>query len=279
MALAALFLRLATVLALKGQTLAGDSVGDSQINPIDQRAKDNRAPALVVYTDDAVVDQIVGRDMLTGDRQLQLSIEMVVASEVAGEVEGESSVIIPETDEGLELSLNLIERQILRALQAGSSPWAEIWRTLIVRVRKIESQRGAGLKDGVRFAARQMVLTIEPMAEPGFGQAAVGVWRAFLDQLALEPDLAGLVPLLEAEILGEAIPNWKIAQALLGLTNQGIEGIGLPPPYLDPIEDGPVLEQITLSDEVGDWLIEDGGPAPGGDGTLNFSNPDNSALA
>ncbi len=260
MALAALFLRLATVLSLKGRTLAGDRVSDSAIAPIDQRAKDQRKPALVVYSDDFAADQVEGRDLLTGSRSLQISIEIVVADQV--EQGEEIAVTIPETDEGLELTLNLIERQILRALQFDAEPWSEIWRGLVARVRKVESLRGAGLKDGVRFAARQLVLTVEPLAEPSFGEEARGTWRKFLDQLELEPGLAELVPLLEAEILGQVVPDWRVAQGLLGLTLDGIRGIGIAPPFdAGPIEGAPLLAEIRLrqtdgTDNTDDLVVD-----------------------
>lgn len=267
MALAALFLRLATVLSLKGRTLAGDRVSDSAIAPIDQRAKEQRQPALVVYSDDFTADQVEGRDLLTGARSLQLAIEVVVADQVEREIEGEPliDVTIPETDEGLELTLNLIERQILRALQFEAGGWSEIWRNLVVKVRKVESQRGAGLKEGVRFAARQLVLTVEPLAEPGFGEEPRGVWRKFLDQLAQEPTLAPLGALLEAEFTGQALPDWRIAQGLLGLTLEGVQGIGLAPPYdADPIDGGPLLQQVRIrstdgTDDTDDLVVD---PAP-----------------
>jgi len=263
MAIASLFLRLATVLSLRGRTIAGDRVSDSAIAPVDQRFQDERQPAVVVYTDDFAADQIEGRDLLTGQRSIQLSIEIVVADQSVREVEGddgaetEISVTIPETDEGLELQLDLLQRQVIRALQVDAGPWSELWRSLIAKVRKIEGQRGAGLKEGVRFAARQLVLTVEPLAEPGFGEPVSGVWRRFLDRLALEPGLADLVPILEREIAGEPMTDWRVAQGLLGLTREGIEGIGLAPPFEAlPEEGAPLLTQITIDAGDGGRVIE-----------------------
>ncbi|WP_051651369.1 hypothetical protein [Brevundimonas bacteroides] len=263
MAIAALFLRLATVLSLKGQTMAGDRVSDSAILPVDQRIADQRRPALVVYTDDFAADQVEGRDLLTGQRALQISIEIVVADQVERTVEGEGgpqteiSVSIPETDQGLELQLDLLERQVLRVLQADGSPWPELWRSMIGRVRKVECQRGAGFKEGVRFAARQLLLTVQPLPEPGFGRAAEGIWRRVLDALQGEPDLQDLVPLLEAEISGEALPDWRVAQGLLGLTREGVEGIGLAPPFDAALsEDAPLLSRITIAGDDADRVID-----------------------
>lgn len=254
MAFTALALRLATVLALRGHTVAGDRVMDSAITPVDQRVAAERQPALAVYTDDLSASP-EGRDLLGGDRSLQLVIEIVVADQV--EHEGEVSITVPETDEGLELTINLAERQVLRALQAEAGGWAEIWRGLVLKINKVESQRGAGDKGGVRFAARQLVLTVQPLAEPGFGAVATGVWRAFLDQLALEADFAALVPLLETEFEGAALTDWRQVQALLGLTVEGVRGLGVAPVFdAAPDEDAPSFNRLTLAGDDGDRVIE-----------------------
>ena len=263
MAIAALFLRLATVLSLRGRTMAGDQVSDSAISPVDQRIADQRRPALVVYTDDFTAEQVEGRDLLTGQRALQISIEIVVADQVERTIEGEGgpqteiSVSIPETDQGLELQLDLLERQTLRVLQSDSSTWPELWRALIGRVHKVECQRGAGLKDGVRFAARQLLLTVQPLPEPGFGKPAEGVWRRVLDAMGQEPDLQDLVPVLESEISGASLTDWRVAQGLLGLTREGVDGIGLSPAFdALPTEEAPPLSSITIAGDDADRVIE-----------------------
>ena len=262
MALTALFLRLATVQALRGATLAGERVSDSSIGAIDQRAKDQRRPTLAVYAEDLTAGQLEGRDLLTGDRSLQITIEAVVADQLETEGGAEITITIPETDEGLELQLNLIERQILRRLQADVGPWSEIWRALIVRFQKFESRRGAGQGDGVRFAARQLALTVEPLPEPGFGEEPQGVWRKFLDLLEAEPSLAPLAPMLEAEFLGEALPDWRVAQAYLGLSAEGVAGMGVAPPFAaEPTEAAPLLGRVTI-ESGGDQLVID--PEPEG---------------
>lgn len=259
MALTALFLRLATVYALRGATLVGNRVSDSAIAPIDQRAKDQRQAALVVYSDDFAADQIEGRDLLTGERSLQITIEAVVADQAERQVEGgtEIAVTIPETDEGLELQLNLIERQILRRLQADANPWSAVWRDLVLKVRKFESRRGAGQENGVRFAARQLVLTLVPLAEPGFGEAPQGAWRRCLDQIAAEPDLADLAELLEAEFTGEPLADWRVAQGLLGLSREGVDGMGVSPVFpAGPNEAAPILERLEIDTETSLIVIE-----------------------
>lgn len=254
MAIAALALRLATVYMLRGQTIAGARVMDSAIAPIDQRVASERDPALVVYTDDYSAPGD-GRVADIDQASLQVVVELVVAKQV--EHDGEIVVTVPETDGGFELEIDLLERQIEGVRKQGTSTWAKLWRALVLNLRKTESQRGAGSKDGVRFAARQVVWTVQPLAEPDFGAPAQGVWRQFLDAVEAEPDLTALAPLLDAAIQGEALPDWRIAQAQQALTDDGIRGIGVAPVFdAAPDEAAPSFDRLTLAGDDGDRIIE-----------------------
>lgn len=278
MSLAALAVRLATVRALRGRTAAGDHVTDSEIAPLDQRELAKRAPALVVYTDDSMLTPD-GRSLIEGSGTLQLVVEIAVADQV--QHEQTIDVTIPETDQGLELTLDLVDRQIRRCLSGDLTTWAALWRDLVLRTLKVESQRGAGVKDGVRFAARQLVLTIETLREPEFGRAPHGVWARFLEALEAEADLAPLAELMQAEIRGQALPDWRQIQALFALTEEAARGIGIATLYDDPIENPPLLERITIENAGVETVIEGDGPSGGpadDDGVLDFSDPSQSGL-
>lgn len=254
MALAELAVRLATVHALRAALGATVRISDSQIDPVDVRTKAARDPQIAVYTDDAAFQGGDGRDLLGGDRSLQLALEIVVAQEV--EIQGDDGgqvVSIPQTDEGLELALDLVEREALWALQGSNAPWSELWRSLIGKVLKGERQRGAGSKDGVRFAARRLLLTVDALHEPAFGADPAGSWRTFLDLIAATPDLQLLAGPLEAAFLGEALPDWRQVQAGVGLTRESARMIGVDPVLDDGDQAGAaVLDAITL--DAGDEL-------------------------
>jgi hypothetical protein len=193
--------------------------------------------------------------MLGGVRSQQVVIEIVVADQqIVGD---QLAVTIPETDEGLEFTINLIERQIVRCLIASAAPWSELWRQLVLKVEKIEGQRGAGQKEGTRFAARQLVFTVQPIAEPGFGGEPSSVWAKFLELVAETPAIAALEPVVAAAIKGEDLPDWRQAQALLGLTLDGIRGIGIAPVVeAGPLEAAAVLQEITIVGDDGERPID-----------------------
>src|SRR5580700_9014381 len=117
--------RLALVQALKGATYASDRVYDSLIGPLDRLAIDERVPVIVVVTDEDRLT-VKGRDLTHAERKLDIVIETSIASVVR--VDGDDfEITIPNTDDGLEITLDLMGRQIARALASPTSEWAEIF--------------------------------------------------------------------------------------------------------------------------------------------------------
>jgi hypothetical protein len=96
MSLVALALRIATVKALAGRTFAEGRVFDSAIAPLDVTVSEERAPLIVVYTDEESAE-VSGHDLLVPDRALSLVIHCAVASKVtaaAGGVTVESGSLV-----------------------------------------------------------------------------------------------------------------------------------------------------------------------------------------
>lgn len=169
--------RLAIVLALRGRTLAGDAVADSEITPFDKKAAEAVSPFVSVYTDDQARNAR-GIDPTRPVDRLTITIEIGVNAKASTE-DGEEVDAIPMTDAGMELTLDTIERQILTVLGDDENPWSSIWKRLFRGDPEIHSARGAGT-DGIRFAGRQIKITVEPLKEPPSGGAATGVWADLL---------------------------------------------------------------------------------------------------
>lgn len=251
MSIAAFCLRTATIMALRGATFAADRVYDSAIDPLDQRIPEKGAPIAIVTTDDETAN-VVGRELAMSDRSVDLIIELAIASRVAVPIEPggqpEDEVIIPQTDAGLEFALNLMVRQVLRVFAAAGEGWAGQLRAFSGQITKLQSRRGVGAAKGVKFAARQLVFTVEPPWEPAFGVAPAPdtLYGAFLAAMRGDPDMAPHAAMLEQQILGEALPDWRRAQALLGLSEAGIRGIGLGPVDLTWAGEAPPITDIVL---------------------------------
>lgn len=196
MSFARLALRIVTARAIKGRTLAGPNVTDSAIGPIDDAPYGAFIPFCVVYTDDADMP-IKGTDILANDGTVALVIETGITSrqkpQEGDTPDGQPSAdlwIDVTTDAGMEMTIDAIERQILAELARPSNPWGELWRDMVTAVAAKKSQRGASAEDGVRFAARQLVLTCSVFREPTPGRALTDtIWQRFCGLVAADPDM------------------------------------------------------------------------------------------
>jgi len=239
MSLTALAVRIATIRALKGRTFAEDRVFDSKINPVNLVAKDEQKPVIIVTTDDDNVE-ITGKDLRAGDHKLELVIEIAVTQKISVKVEKEQTtevLSIPATDAGLETTVGLLGWQIAKALSADGGEWGDLWRSIVTNVHSISSRRGADDENGVRYAARQYIYSIDHIAEPTPGEAldASYGWGRILAAFKTDAELVSLAKLIEAEITkGEYLP-WEIARGELGLSNDEAGIIGVKPIEVDEI--------------------------------------------
>jgi hypothetical protein len=249
MSLARLAMRIAAARCLRGATLAEARVYDSAIAPIDQTIAEERQPILIVTTDDHEME-VTGRDLFHGNVSCDLVIEAAIAArvEVPGDNGGESVITIPHTDEGMELALDLMEHQVMAALTRERSNWSRVWMKLVPRISRRQSRRGASVEKGVRFAARQIVLTCDLIEVPTDG-AAIGEGTAWADLLGViegDADLAPIAQMLRSEIEGTPLADWRRAANMLGIHLETANAIGLGP-MLDLSEDPQTLEKIEIS--------------------------------
>lgn len=263
MSLSSLAIRYATIRALKGRTYAGANVFDSQIEPLNLIGKDGKDFAVIVTTDDDDV-KITGRDLIAGDHQLELVIEVVATARLTVKTEdgeSEEALTIPATDAGLEASLNLIGWQIARALSADGGEWGDLWRGLVMRVHSISSRRGADEANGIRYAARQYVYKIDHIAEPepGITPAGGDLWARAIAMLKADPEFGAIGKIIENTVTANEPEPWERIRASLGLANDA-SGHFSEWPFVP--EDVSKLHEIETTDG---WLL-DKDTAEGGDG-------------
>jgi len=257
MSLSRLAMRVAAARAIKGATLAETRVFDSTIDPIDQTIADTRAPVLIVTTDDHEME-ITGRDLMHGNTRCELVIEAAIASRV--EVSGDVSLSIPHTDEGMEIVLDLIEHQVMVALTRERTAWSRVWMKLVPRIHKRSSRRGASVEHGVRFAARQIVLSCDLIEAPTDGAPIIpgSTWEDVLTVMAADEALSPIADLLRATIEGQPLDDWRRAANALGIHLATGDAIGLGP-ILDLAEDPEALEEIRITGGPADVFISNTG--------------------
>ncbi|MDF3606557.1 hypothetical protein PE067_10635 [Paracoccus sp. DMF-8] len=178
-------LRMVTVEALRGHRPAGTMVEDSSLTALDHRVTTDSAPVIVVYTDDRA-GQPTGRGDALEEGTQELVIEISAAGLVAMPDGDGETVVTPETDAGLELTLDLIEAQVIRRLTASHDEFPALWKAFVPRIVAVSSRRGASEDQTTRYAARQLVLTCELLIDPPPGAPLEDgtAWARALDALA-----------------------------------------------------------------------------------------------
>ena len=255
MSLTRLVMRLAAARALRDRTLAGARVFDSAVDPIDQTIAENRKPLLVLTTDEHEAD-ITGRDLSGDGQRCDLVIELAIAARVEVPARdgqgGQITIAIPHTDEGMELTLDMMEHQVITALSRDDSAWSRAWMKLVPRVTRRLSRRGASSENGVRFAARQLVLTCDLVDTPAVGTDIPPgtAWGEVLALMDADQTLAPIAAMLREQIEGEDVPDWARTAQMLGVPLEVMDQLGVLP-TLDAQGD-PVTMDAVIFDEEGE---------------------------
>jgi hypothetical protein len=255
MSLTRLVMRLVAARALRDRTLAGARVFDSAVDPIDQTIAENRQPLLVLTTDEHEAD-ITGRDLVGDHQRCDLVIELAIAARVEVPARdgqgGQITIAIPHTDEGMELTLDMMEHQVITALTRDDSAWARAWMKLVPRVTRRLSRRGASSENGVRFAARQLVLTCDLVDTPAVGADIPPgtAWGEVLALMKADQTLAPIAAMLREQIEGESLTDWASAALMLGVPLEVMDKLGVLPTLDD--QGDPVPLDTVIFDEEGD---------------------------
>lgn len=253
-------LRILTVKALHGRTMAGELVQDSSIVPLEQALVEAPAPVILVYTDDSdfVPEH---RELHGGQGSTSIVLLVAVASATVLKVEGEDATItefaFPNTDKAIELSIDVIERQIQTELMSPDNKWGQLWLKVVTNINRVRSQRGGSTKEGTRFGARQIVMECETLWDPPVGRPVTAesapVWNEILEALASDPDSAegpALAERLRAIMEGRPLPSWKQTMADLGIPRETLAAIGKAPFLWHPsASDDEAAELVQISIE------------------------------
>jgi len=228
-------IRQAAVAALLERTWAEARVFDSDNRPlIEALQPDGQGrPYIVVFTDaDNHVDVTDG--VYSSTRNLQLTLEMGVASAML--VKGSDNVQInfPNTDKAMELGLDILHAQAMAALFGDAqSAFGELIRDLSIKIIRITSPRGGRTEKGLRYAARQVTATLDVVSDPPPGVVFPETHpiNRFL-KMAQDKNIPGVVDaseLLQSVLGHTTYPSWQVAQQWLGMRKAGIRSIGLAP--------------------------------------------------
>jgi hypothetical protein len=227
--------RMSAVAALRGQTWADKRVFDSDNTPLSQALMLNEAakPYIVVYTDSDNRMEQNGTDIYGMRRELNLVLEIGVASKVEGTT-GDAQLKIPLTDEGMELALDMVEDQALAALFGSpNNDWSELLKSFVLRVERLTGQRGASGDRDRRWAARQIGIVCDVISDlpRGVPVPEDHPISRFIEVAKMHPeaDMDHAADICAALASREGAPEWERVQATMGLRRVGLRAIGLAP--------------------------------------------------
>ena len=251
--------RLSAVAALRGQTWADKRVFDSDNTPLSQALTLNEAakPYIVVFTDSDNRMEQNGTDIYGMRRELNLVLEIGVASKVEG-VTGTEQLKIPLTDEGMELALDMVEEQALAAMFASpDNEWSELLKSFVLRIERLTGQRGASADRDRRWAARQIGIVCDVISDMPHGVPVPEDHPIYqfieVSKRHPEADMGHAAEICAALASREGGPEWEQVQATLGLRRIGLRAIGLAPLS---------SELSTMATQYGSDLTDRKGEAP-----------------
>lgn len=249
-------LRICVQEALRGRTAVGANVLDSQFSALDLdhdgnlRTEQDR-PFASVYTEEGQIAASGGLELL-GVSSVALVIEAGIASSMGVE-DPESGIVqmasgLPDTDAGMEFTLDLIMHQVAHVLSCPGEAWADLARSFLHTVARIERARIGSKSNGVRIAGHELKIFGQLAQDPLPGQDLAGTtFGQFMDALANSgrPDLVKIRDALDLALAGDA-PDYRALQQLLGWSDADAAAMGIGPhAFVEPGDD-PVIADVTV---------------------------------
>lgn len=251
--------RIAAVQALKGNTLVGDNVLDSEIGALDVTADgdvrtDEDKPFITVYTDTGTTKNANGelRAMLmNGETEFLFEAGITAAHTETDQETGESTLIgigIPATDSAFEFHLDMVARQIGDALTDPENAWADVFRKFTRSFIAVERMRVSNDNQGVRLAAQQVKITVDLIVDPPRG-VALNAAHPLAVFFALAADLddvnvATQVALMQAQLAGTDLP-WLADMRRYGMTRTEAENLLIVPS--DGVDEDVDISEVIVS--------------------------------
>lgn len=253
MSLIAFAIRTCTVRALRGATLAGAAVFDSPVDPSDLATKAT-TPTIFIYSDAERVEDLGTRDLLAGQRTVDLTLLIVLPATFKATVNG-ASVEFQDGKAGAATAIDIVYRQIERALIAEESVWSRLWCVFVDRIETIHSHAyvlpvGSAGKQ-LHLPARGITLSVQTINSPPIGSAPDGVWAELVSAMETAPGLGPLAPLIAGAMEGTALPQWRVDALEVGDTVEDSQFVG------DAPLDGSLSDPVPMSEATVDVRTPD----------------------
>lgn len=180
-----LMLRTCLVEALKDRTSVGQRIYDSSLSTLPE---DGEGPFLSIYTGQGQLQGSAGsaaRSLISTSRCLLVFQYGVTAAMVETDQETDETRIIgfdfPPVDDGLQIFLDLVGRQIADALITPANGWGEMAQRIAHTFSDVQLEPGVSNEDGVRLATHQLSMVADLVREPADRNDLVEAYLSLLD--------------------------------------------------------------------------------------------------
>lgn len=255
-----ILLRICLQEALRGRTLAGDNILDSNFSAVSfddagQLKTDQDQPFICVYTDGSKSSGAGLRGLLNGG-DTQVVIEAAISSSMAVvDPETGASVTevgLPDTDAALELQLDFLVHQIFSAVTADDNEWGKLATSLLLDTPTFERSRIASAAGGARIAGHELRLTVRLIDDPICNDdLSDSSFAKVLQQLGAGTNTTHIrLAELISEHLSGTLVDYQRVQRLAGHSAETTSALGLGP--LVPLTSGDLPELAGIKIEVRD---------------------------
>lgn len=227
MSLVALASRIIFTQIVRGRTFAEDRVRNAPLEPIEEVTRESKC-VIAVYTG-VQKNKPRGRAALSAGSSAA-TMEIVFQCYIPpAETDGPLGVLSLQKS-GAGIAVDLMQRQVLSALQTGSDEWYELWCELVMGYADFDSKPIlVVIEDGIRIPAREVTLLLEVINEPTAGAPIPPFWTK-LDGMIRQVGEIEVADLIMCELKGEGLlPSWRQAMATLGLSRRAVDAGGLGP--------------------------------------------------
>ena len=243
MSLMRIALRMACVEAIRGNTFAGNNVLDSEMGAIDIAVdgtvdSERSAPFISIYTAEANGSD-KGRLSLFGRMKTELVFDMAISAQMQRR-DDEGNLVIgdlpvtPMSDRAYEVSIDVLQHEIIAALGSPKNEWAEIARQILTdNIEAIEISVGRS-SSKTRLAARQIRITVDLPAGPtNLPLSENHAFSMFLNKLDegdedeyRDEDFKGLATALRG-VLTNDHAGWELDQFRYGMSETELDNLRL----------------------------------------------------
>lgn len=235
---------------LTGRTWAGDNVVESPVDPITdmgvRSSTDIRAPFIAVYVE-RVSQELHGQG---GEADLKIYVYLPTDRVLMPD-----GVVYQGVRKNAGMTLNLVARQVENALSVTISPWAEIWRRLVIECRDTTVRPLLiEIENGVRIPAIEITNMLKIMSEPLIGEPLGQTFQMF-DAALRAAEGNGLADVIKTMIEAPAgLPAYLDTAMQLQMSSAAIEALGIMPVRAEDLSEGetdwPPLAGVDLVDPL-----------------------------